>query len=116
MKALFFALALITSATAMAKDSTWLVCSSNDLALNIFESRGPDGASRDTKINLLYGSYDFTGTFNSDDTSFSPDASGFQNIYVNTAAENFEFFSGKIKINYETAKVLLKGDLHLDQG
>jgi len=111
MKALLIAAALLASSSAMAKDSMWMLCSNQEIAVNVFEHRGQDGSSRDTRINVIYGENDYTGVFNDADPSFAANAQGFQNIYVNGAAEDSEFFTGQIKIDYEAGSVVLKGNL-----
>ena len=114
MKTMLILTALIlASSPALAIDRINLSCGNSKIIVNILEHRGPDGMSRDTDIEIVYGNRDLKGVFNSEDPSFQKDASGFQSIYVNGKKEDSEFFTGKIKIDYEAPKVTLHGRLQL---
>ncbi|AZZ37351.1 hypothetical protein CIK05_11300 [Bdellovibrio sp. qaytius] len=97
-----------------AADSTWLVCSDKTLALSVFEHRSDDGENRETNLTLIKGIHNFFETLLTNDPSDTPDANGFQSVWISGTPENSEFFSGKIKIDYVTKKVSLVGDLYFD--
>jgi hypothetical protein len=80
-------------------DSSWLVCNSSRLALNVFEHR-TQGTSRNTDYVLIYGGHVLTGTVvdDAEDASLKNDSST---------------FAGTIKVDFAKSSVLLKGTLTL---
>lgn len=117
LSALIFALSapLFFSFSAQAQDSTWLTCSNDAIFLNVYEHRGTGVDERDTDLTLIYGEHDLKTIMSSNDPSVTPDAKGYSEVYINALGkEDQEFFTGKIKIDYDKPSVALNGRLFLD--
>jgi hypothetical protein len=94
---------VIFALSAAARDSTWLVCTSDSLAISTHEHRAGDG--RATSLTLIYGVHELRGTLKNSD-------SGQVTLKANGKAGTE--FTGKIAINYDTTAITAAGVLKID--
>ena len=94
---------LVFAVSAFARDSTWLLCSSDSLAVSSHEHRAGDG--RATALTLIFGVHELRGELNNADSG---------RVTMKAASEAGTTFTGTIKIDYEASELSLKGMLKLD--
>ncbi|MBC7428595.1 MAG: hypothetical protein H7336_08295 [Bacteriovorax sp.] len=110
-KALFLVLCAGFLNTAMAKDSTWLMCVGDvklydedvKLAVNVYEHRNSTGDGRETDLTLIYGGNVLQGSFNSTEND-----SG-----VTILKQNTSFYRGSAAVDYSASTLSLSGRLNL---
>ena len=104
----FFLLLMVLgllATTGIARDSTWLLCSSDSLVLSVHEHRA-GSAGRETSLTLIYGVHQLHGTLQ--DTDSGP-------VKLSSATRAGETnFTGKANVDYDSGKVVLTGTLKID--
>ena len=94
---------IVFTASAFARDSTWLVCTDDSLLVSSHEHRAGDG--RATSVNLIFGVHDLRGELKDADSG---------RITLKAAGESGTSFSGTLAIDYGADQVSIKGTLKLD--
>ncbi len=92
------------TATAEARDSTWLVCSNDSLALSSHEHRAPKGDGRETALTLIFGVHEMRGMLKNVDSGA---------VTLRAAGETGTKYVGKLSVNYAAKTVRLAGTLTL---
>lgn len=104
MKSLLIVLgSAVLALTASGRDSTWLVCTSDSLAISVHEHRADDG--RATSLTLIYGVHELRGTLKNSDSG---------RVTLKANGEAGTEFSGTIAINYESNSITAAGTLKID--
>ena len=105
LKALLLFSAVVLGSAAFARDSTWLLCNSDSLAMSLHEHRGKSGDDRETTLTLIFGVHELRGILKGAD-------SGPVTLRETRATETN--FVGKISVDYEANELSLAGTLKLD--
>jgi hypothetical protein len=92
--------------TALAGDSTWLLCDSERLALNVFEHRGRGGDTRDTDLTLIFGGFSFVGTLANKTTG--------RVVLKPSYSTKLDGYHGRVTLDFSAGVVSLKGKLTLN--
>ena len=97
------AMSLLVSVSAVAADSTWLLCNNGALAVNSVERRaGID--DRSTNIKLMLGVHLFSGELKNTDSG----------PVLLKGKSSQDVFTGTMNFNYTNNILTLKGTLKID--
>ena len=100
-----FALILASAGMLTARDSTWLLCSDDSLALSAHEHRAAGGEGRETSLTLIFGVHEMRGVLADADTG---------NITLKRQGKPDTKFAGRITIDFDANTVALNGTLSID--
>jgi hypothetical protein len=95
----------LVTTSSVARDSTWLLCSSDSLVLSVHEHRA-GSAGRETSLTLIYGVHQLHAALQNTD-------SGAVKLSSATRAGETNF-TGKASVDYESDKVVLTGTLKIN--
>lgn len=106
MKALLlFAVGLSLASSGFARDSTWLICSSDSLVVSSHEHRAQDGDGRETSFTLIFGMHELHGMLKDADSG---------RVRFKAANEKRTEFVGRLSLDGNAAKLSLSGALLID--
>lgn len=105
MKALLLFVTIVLGSAAFARDSTWLVCNSDSLAMSLHEHRAKSGDDRETTITLIFGVHELRGILKGTDSG---------PVTLRDTRASKTSFVGKVRVDYEANEVSLAGTLKLD--
>jgi hypothetical protein len=100
-----FALILASAGMLAARDSTWLLCSDDSLALSAHEHRAPGGDGRETSLTLIFGVHEMRGVLRDADTG---------KVTLKRQATPDTKFAGQLSLDFEANTVALNGTLTID--
>ena len=100
-----FLLFLACAHVATARDSTWLLCSDDSLALSAHEHRAAGGDGRETSLTLIFGVHEMRGVLRDADTG---------NVMLKRPGKADTKFAGKIRLDFDANTVALNGTLSID--
>ena len=100
-----FALILASAGVLTARDSTWLLCSDDSLALSAHEHRGPGGEGRETSLTLIFGVHEMLGVLRDAESG---------TVVLKRQGNPGTAFSGKISLDFEANTIALRGTVSID--
>ena len=99
------ALFLASAGMLAARDSTWLLCSDDSLALSAHEHRSGSGEGRETSLTLIFGVHEMRGLLRNADTG---------NVRLSRQGKPDTKFVGKVSLDFQATTVSLRGTLSID--
>ena len=96
---------LASAGVLAARDSTWLVCTDDSLALSVHEHRAADGDGRETSVTLIFGVHEMRGVLRDAETG---------TVALKRQGKPDTKFAGKISLDFDANTVALTGTLSID--